>query len=437
MAAQLVRRYGRDAVAWQGLESHCRHWFGEDAAVAYFDTGSAWVAVGSPWCAPARTPAVASAFVAAARARGRRVCFFGAERVELLGDWPAKLLGEMPIFAPSQWPTTVRTHRRLREQLRRARAKGVVVRRVEAGELAPGTALRARVDALAAAWLGTRHLEPMGFLVALEPFLLPDEHRYYVAERHGQLLLFASLVPVPMPGGWLVEDVVRGERVPNGTTELLLDATIRDAAGESFVTLGLTPLTGRVPFALRAARALGTPLYDFRALAAFRRRLHPAAWVPVWLVHAPRRGSLALLDSLRAFARGPLLAFALRSLGRRPSGIPWLLSVPLLPWTVALAVLVVKDDGSLLGYPPPALAAFVVFDAVLACLLFRAAHRPRRSRLAWLAAAAGADAAASLAHVLAVGLGPDAVTAGARLLSLLAPALATPALAWAATRARR
>lgn len=438
-----VLRFGRDAVAFQGLESACRYWFdapapeGTGACVAYVDTGGAWVAAGSPLAPPDERARATRRFVDAARAAGRRACLFCAERAEELDGFTALRLGEQPVFEPARWAETVAKHRRLKEQLRRARAKGVRVRRVAPAELAAGAPLRARVEAIAAAWLHGRHLEPMGFLVALEPFVFPDDHRYYVAERGDEVVAFTSLVPVPARRGWLVEDTVRIDAAPNGTTELLLDAAMRDAAdaGDAVVTLGLAPLSGPVAPWLRLARFASSPLYDFRSLRAFKQRLHPAAWEPVWMVHRPRRRILALLDALRAFAGGSLVAFGVRSVVRHPSGLPWLLAVPLVPWTLVLATVLVADGGGLLGFSAPALAAWVAWDALLAGLLFRVARRPRRRRLRGLAAAAALDAALSVLHLGHVGLGAGALAPTLRLAGTIAPVLGTLALAWAAHRA--
>ena len=92
-------------------------------------------------------------------------------------------------------------HRRLREQIRRPKTKGVIVRRVQAADLEPGTGMRRQAEALAREWLGSRRMVPMSFLVALEPFHLPDEHRYFVAERRGRMVAFLSAVPCTRVGG--------------------------------------------------------------------------------------------------------------------------------------------------------------------------------------------------------------------------------------------
>lgn len=442
-AREYVHRFGRDAVAFQGLESTCRYWFdapapdGTGGCVAYVDTGGAWVAAGSPLAPVDQRARAAHRFIAAARAANRRACLFCAERADELTGLAALRLGEQPVFVPERWAETIAQHRRLREQLRRARAKGVRVRRVASDELAAGAPLRARIERIAASWLRDRHLEPMGFLVALEPFVYPDDHRYFVAERDGDVVGFTSLVPIPARRGWLVEDTVRGELAPNGTTELLLDAAMRDAAGagDAHLTLGLAPLSGPVAPWLRAARFAGSPLYDFVSLRAFKQRLHPAGWEPVWLVHPPRRGLVALVDALRAFAGGSLLRFGLRSVVRHPSGLPWLLALPLVGWTGVLLALLGLGAGSLMGLSAPALAAWTAWDAALAGVLFRVARRPRRPHLRGLATAAGVDAALSVEHLVRLGLGPGVLAPALRLTGTIAPLLGTLALLWASHRA--
>ena len=66
---ELLRRHGWNATSFQTLESDFRYWFhGDDACVAYVDTGAAWVAAGAPIAAPERLADVAGAFVEAASA---------------------------------------------------------------------------------------------------------------------------------------------------------------------------------------------------------------------------------------------------------------------------------------------------------------------------------------------------------------------------------
>jgi phosphatidylglycerol lysyltransferase len=417
-----------------------RYWFdaappeGTGACVAYVDTGTAWVGAGDP-LGPRGALAEASArFAADARRAGRRACFFASEALDD-ARFAKVLLGEQPIYRAAEWRAALSERRRLREQLRRARAKGVRVRRVAPGELAPGASLRLEVQRLAREWLASRHMEPMEFLLALEPFHQPDEHRYFVAERGGRAVEFLSAVPIPARNGWLVEDIVRGGEAPNGTTETLLDALFATTAPGEFVTLGLAPLTGPVPAWLRVARRLSGPLYSFAGLRAFKERLRPVAWEPVWLAY-PREDALAthVVESLRAFAGGSLFAFAGRSLARHPSGPPFALAVPLVPWTLLLSGLALMGRASLLAFTSAQLAAWALSDAALAALLVWTAAHPRAARLAVAAAWAALAAVLSVLHLSRAGLGATVLDTSLRVLSTAAPVFGAIALGAARIR---
>lgn len=431
-------------MSFLAVESAMRHWTdapppaGTGACVAYVDTGSAWVAACGPLLDGAAPDASAAAarFVAAARANGKRACFFATEHPDVEG-MSRLLIGEQPVFHPGDWLDRLHERRRLREQLRRARAKGVHVRRVREGELAPRSPLRRDVEALARSWLASRHIDPMGFLVAVEPFHHPEEHRYLVAERAGRVVAFLSAVPIYARRAWLVEDLFRAPDAPNGTTECLLHALLAAVAPDECVTLGLTPLSGAVAWPLRVARWVSRPLFDFAGLRAFRERMRAHAWERVWLLYPRGQPAwLTIVDSLRAFARGSLVRFAAASFVRHPSGLPWLLALPLAPWTLVLAWLASTGHARLLGFHHAELLLWVAFDALLLLLLVRAAMRPRPSRMLVATGLAGLDATLSVGHIAFVGFGATAAALVLRTMATGAPLLGTLLLAWSLSRTR-
>ncbi len=320
-ALSALRRDGREATSFQSLEPDCAHWFDGDDLVAYVDTGSAWVAAGAPVAPPSRVRDVAHGFVAAARAANRRACFFAVESdfIEATG-FTATKVGEQPVWDPRGWDDTLKGARKLREQLRRARAHGVTVTVVEGRDLQADGGARARaLDAMAARFIATRGMAPMGFLVDLRPTLCAEEKRYVFAEREGVIVEALALAPVYARGGWLLEDLLRAEGAPNGCSELMIDAALRAAAeeGSRYATLGMVPLAG-VGGWMRAVADRARWLYDFRGLHAFRARLRPTRWDAVHLATPPDRWpTVALVESLRAFARGSLLRFGLATLRHR------------------------------------------------------------------------------------------------------------------------
>lgn len=441
---EALRRHATDAMSFQALKAATTWWIdapppqGTGARLGYTPAGRSWVAIGSPLVDHSQRAEAVRRFCRAARLAGRRPVFFGVEDARPFERCRTLPLGLQSVLKPSEWSATLRRRPKLREQLRRARAKGVTVRAVEVDELAPQSPLRRAVARLRDEWLRSRAMEPMAFVVDVQPFYAAAEHLYFVAERGGVPVQFLSAVPIHGNHGWLMEDMLRGDDAPNGTTELVIDALMRRLTSDShWVTPGLTPLTGDIPRWLRFVRATSVALYDFSGLRLFRQRLQPAEWRPVWLAwdRGPALG--ALIDVLRAFAGGRILPFAFRSLVRHPNGPPWAVAVPLVAWTVLLAVMAALGDHETLGFSLGSLRAWVLFDAALAWLLFTVARRPRARRLAATAAIAGFDAVVSVRHLSVVGLGGDVLSGTLRVIATAGPLIGTAALGWAAWRAHR
>ena len=438
----VLRRHGWNATSFQVLEPGFHYWFAdEDACVAYVDTGRAWLAAGAPLTDPGRLREVAERFHRSAVEAGRRIAFFGVEErmVDAL-PWPSLLIGEQPEWDPATWPEALRASGGLREQLRRARAKGVTIRTAGSSELVGSSPLRQQLEALVRAWLERHEMPPMGFLVQVDPLTLREEHRVVLAEQDRRLVAFLSAAPIFARPGWLLQNLIRAPDAPNGTTELLVDQAMRDAgsdsegAGSAMVTLGLAPLAGQVVPALRLARSAGSVLFDFEGLRAFKARLRPTRWRPIHLVYPPGQGAIrTVLDVLEAFARERPLSFGLRTLLRGPTIVVRLLAALLVPWTALLAL---ADSWH---FPAPWVRwMWVAFDAVLVAALFRLSVRwsDRLSRI--VVAAVGIDAAVTLGEVLAWNLPrlrgvADLVTS---LVAVAAPSLAFVIL-WRARVRRR
>lgn len=388
----LLRRFGWSSTSFQVLEPGYRYFFSADgeACVAYVETGCTWISGGSPIAAAERRADVATQFVQAARSCRRRAAFalvdsqFAAEaQLRVLG------IGEEPVWDPRVWTTTLAKSRSLREQLRRARAKGVRVRELSPDELAsPDAPMRREIETLVARWLSSHSMAPMGFLVGVHLFDTLNERRMFVAESPQGVRGVLALVPVYARGGFLVEDLLRSPDAPNGTTETLIDHALRACAADgcSYVTLGLAPLAGDLPRGLLLARRLGRGLYDFSGLRTYKAKFMPDTWQAVYLAYPRQNNALfALYAMLSAFAQGSLVRFGLRTLLRGPTLVLQLLTVSLVPWTVALSLLDTRRY-----FPNPWLKwAWVAFDVLLFGGLVRLnmrASAPLAKCLAWLIA---------------------------------------------------
>ena len=398
-ALAVLRRHGADVTSFQLLEPGFSYFFADDAFVAYVDTGPAWVAGGGPVAAEDDLPRVTRASIAKARVLGKRASFFAvSESLCDACDLPSVHVGEQPFWTPSRWSEVLASHKSLRYQIRRAQNKGVTVRRVDAAAMADATSdARRAVDQLVGSWLEQRPLAPMGFLVDVAPFDFPEERMYLVAEQGERVVGFLGAVPIYARRGWFLEDVLRANDAPNGTAELLVDHAMRLAEGEGaeVVSLGLAPLAGEVPKRLRLARTIARPLYDFGGLHAFKAKLRPEGWEPMYVAAAPGRSPwIALSDGLTAFARGSMFRFGVATVARGPIAVLWTLTMLLVVWTPLLALAPTEP-----WFPSRHVQfAWVLFDVLLGAGLVLTLKRFRPRLALAIAIAVTADAVVTIAQ---------------------------------------
>jgi phosphatidylglycerol lysyltransferase len=193
-ALALVQRYGWNATSFQALEPGLEYWFSLDgeACIAYADTGSAWVAAGAPLAAEERFLEIVGAF-----SRRPRSVSGGCASSEPSVDsnvWSqcnrwrsvSSQCGIPPAGLKSCAPAAA-----LREQIRRAEAKRVIVRQIPPEELAdPTHPTRVAIEALVPQWLRGRRMAPLEFLVQVDLFSHQEARRIFAAERDGRSLAF-------------------------------------------------------------------------------------------------------------------------------------------------------------------------------------------------------------------------------------------------------
>ncbi len=387
-----VLAHGRTATAFRAMCSDLATWDApdHDGVVAYVPTRGAMVAAGEPVAPLEALVPVAEGFMAHARSRGKRPSFFATEgRLASSSALQRLLIGAQPVWNPQRWAAHVASHRSLREQLRRARAKGVIITQVTHDAVQQGPASRA-VDDLLSRWRASRSMAAMHFLVTVDLASGGAARRHLAAWQHGTLVGLLSLAPVPARNGWLFEHLLRDPDAPNGTLELLVDRAMRDIAAEgaTWATLGLAPLHGEVNPWLERLRRWSTPLFNFEGLSAFKRKLRPDEWEPIYLAWPEGEPAWrAVRDGLRAFAGGSLVRFGARTVLRGPSPLLLALEWLLIPWTIALALMPTAP-----WFPDRAVhGAWVTFDGLLLLslrhvrLLARAHGTETRRRVAWRA----------------------------------------------------
>jgi phosphatidylglycerol lysyltransferase len=327
VARRLILDFGWNAMRYQLVNPGMRLWFSDSApgVIGYVEAGAYRIVAGAPVTAETEMPAVVKSFAQASAHAGKRVAFFGAQdRLETVlateGPVSRMLLGAQPVWHPGNWLANERGKKSLRAQIARARNHHVHVENVEAADAAVHRCLRE--------WLAARGLPALHFLVEPQTLDRMYDRRLYVARQGSDTCGFLLASPIPLRNGWLIEQIVRRPRAPNGTAELLLDRAMHDfhALGNDCVTLGLSPLSTRVtqpdqPFWLRCLlswmRAHGSRFYNFRGLENFKAKFLPDAWEPIHVLALDRKIRPALLWAIIcAFAGTSPVWFLSKALGR-------------------------------------------------------------------------------------------------------------------------
>jgi phosphatidylglycerol lysyltransferase len=203
------------------------------------------------------------------------------------------LLGAQPVWQPSNWSEKIARHKSLRAQLNRARNKGVTVNEWSTEKASSHPEL---IECLRE-WLTAKGLPPLHFLVESDTLARLFDRRVFVAQKDAKIFGFVVLSPVANRNGWLFEQFVHRPGAPNGCVELMIDTAMRALAkdGYDYATLGLSPLSSRAQVApfnnplwirilLAWMRKHGQRFYNFEGLDAFKSKLQPERWEPVFAI---------------------------------------------------------------------------------------------------------------------------------------------------------
>lgn len=313
-ARELVLAHGWNSTCFQIVNPGIEYWFGADgeSVVGYVTSGSSRVVVGAPVCVNERLANVVDAFEADAKLSHHRVCYFMAEaRLEAVfrnsKDHARVLLGAQPVWHPKNWAAIMASRSSLRAQFSRARNKGVAIREWSIEKATNDQRLRECLEA----WFSLKGLPPLHFVVEPETLGRLENRRIFVAEHGLKVAAFLVLSPIPGRNGWLTEQFPHDPAAPNGTVELMMDSAIRVLADEGFdyVTLGLSPLSKRgkiEPFdnpvwlriLLAWMRKHGQRFYNFDGLDAFKAKMTPEIWEPVFAISNEPKFSGSTLYSI-------------------------------------------------------------------------------------------------------------------------------------------
>ena len=299
-ARELVLAYGWNSTSFQIVNPGIKRWFSDDgqAVVGYIPASGYRVVAGAPVCARAALNEVVDRFESEAKRSGEKVCYFCAERrlENAIDGSPAHsrfLIGAQPAWDPAKWSSIISRYRSLRAQLNRSRNKGVAVTEWNIERAATDT----RLSECLHRWLDSKGLPPLHFLIEPETLCRLKHRRLFVAEYKGSVVGFLTLSPISRRDGWLFEQFPHVPGAPNGTVELMIDTAMRAIAvdGCRFATLGLSPLSKRAKVSaveeplwleviLSWLRKHGQRFYNFDGLDAFKAKLKPNEWEPVFAI---------------------------------------------------------------------------------------------------------------------------------------------------------
>lgn len=315
-ARALILAYGWNSTSYQIINPGISHWFsiGKRAVAGFVSCSGVRVVVGAPICSEDCLPKIVAEFESDAARANERVCYLAAEsRLESVyaerSEYTKVLLGAQPVWQPSEWKDIIANHKSLRAQLNRARNKSVKVTEWSKEKALNNPLL---IDCLQK-WLDAKGLPPLHFMVEPNTLSRLFDRRIFVAERQTEVVGFIILSPVAQRNGWLFEQFVYKPGAPNGTVELMIDVAMRalEIDGYEYATLGLAPLSTRAKvapfrnplwlrFLLAWMRLHGKRFYNFDGLDAFKAKLQPKNWEPVFAISNEPRLSLRTIYAIAA-----------------------------------------------------------------------------------------------------------------------------------------
>jgi hypothetical protein len=337
---EMTRRYGYEHQSFLSLYGGMEAWTlrNPEAVVVYRRVGRVAVVAAAPLAARENLAEVTRRFLAFCEAR-KMDCLMlpiGTEFAEIARSCGMGLLhiGESGYFKLPEWRPAGDRAKKVRAGVNQASKAGV---RVEAydpsGREAPQT--RAEIEDLCQAWVNTREVDALGWLLELNPFHLCEHKRYFLA-RNANDKLEGMLVcsPIYAQNGWYLEDLIRRPGAERGVSELLTVEAIKRLAAEgaTLATLGTSPLAGldsETQFKLTSSLLKLVyehfdAFYHFKALHRFKAKFAPTfvdqEYVAVYPPRIRPRMVFAVIGALDPAGLTGMMTSKLRKLWRNKNG---------------------------------------------------------------------------------------------------------------------
>jgi len=293
---RLQAKYGYNSHSLVSIAPGANAWMQPniEGAIVYGEFGRVWLAAGDPIGKPEDTQALVQSFLMEARKRKRIVAFVPATEHFARCAKSLKLsaikVGAAPYFDLQSWNPRGNSAKKMRAGVNQAVRAGVRVELITKLD----DQIKREVADLCLVWLKSRPAATtFRWLLALDPFLWFERKKLFASrDKDNRLIGLLSVSPIPARNGWYLEDVLRSDRAPAGTSDLLVVETLKylKAEGAALATLGTSPLakdgedlisTKEHPVIERTlrtiARRFGT-FYKFQGLRTFKSKFVPTWW---------------------------------------------------------------------------------------------------------------------------------------------------------------
>lgn len=249
---EMAHRYGYEHQSFVLLYGGMEVWRlrKPEAAVLYRRVGRVAVVGGAPLTAREHLREVTRRFLAHCRERNLDCLMLPLtqETANVARECGMGLLkiGESGYFKLPEWKPAGDRGKKVRAGVNQARKAGITVERYDPLSNQDERA-RAEIEELCQAWIDTREVDALGWLLELDPFKLAEYKRYFLARAaNGRLEGMLACCPIPARNGWYLEDLIRRPGAGRGVSELLIVEALSSLAAEGaeLATLATSPLAG-------------------------------------------------------------------------------------------------------------------------------------------------------------------------------------------------
>jgi lysylphosphatidylglycerol synthetase-like protein (DUF2156 family) len=333
---EMVRRYGYEYQSFLSLYGGMESWTSRDpeAVVIYRRVGRVAVVAAAPLAARGDLLEVTRRFLDFCSEQ-RLDCLMlpvGSEYAEIARSCGMALLhiGESGYFKLPEWRPAGDRAKKVRAGVNQATKAGVRVAPYDPSQCRDPRA-RAEIEEICQAWINTREVDALGWLLELDPFHLSENKRYFLARQaDGKLEGMLVCSPIYARNGWYLEDLIRRPGAERGVSELLIVESLKRfaAEGAGLATLGTSPLAGLEPRGQfkQTSRLLKLiyehldAFYHFKALHRFKAKFAPSFVDQEYVaIHPPRirlRMALAVIGAFDPAGFTGVMASKLRRIWR-------------------------------------------------------------------------------------------------------------------------